>query len=63
MSIQNSYGDYGSSYSDFSAYNPRAQYPPQLYLSNGELLAVVSVNPNWKGIHPGVLFGVICGQR
>lgn len=63
LSIHNSYGDYGSRYSDFSAYNPRAQYPPQLYLSNGEVLAIVSVNPKWEGIHPGVLFGVICEQR
>lgn len=48
FSVLNPYGDYGSRYSDFSAYNPRAEYPPVLVLSNGEPLAVVSVNPKWN---------------
>lgn len=63
LSVFNRYGEYGSRYSDFSAYNPRAEYPPVLVSSNGEPLAVVSVNPRWEGIHPGALFGVICEQR
>ncbi|RCJ22953.1 hypothetical protein A6770_29070 [Nostoc minutum NIES-26] len=64
LSVLNNYGDYGSRYSNYSAYNPRAQYPPFLYLKNGQPLAVVSVNSNWERvIHPGALFGVICGQR
>lgn len=60
LSILNQFGDYGSRFSDLSAYNPRAEYPPVLVLSNGEPLAVVSVNSKWNGIHPGALFGVFC---
>lgn len=63
LSLLNRIGDYGSQISDFSAYNPNAQYPPVIVLNNWEPIAVVSVNPRWEGIHPGALFGVICGQR
>ncbi len=63
LSLLSQYGDYGSRYSDFSAYNPRAEYPPIIISSDGEPLAVVSVNSKWEGIHPGSLFGIFCEQR
>ncbi len=65
LSVLNRYANYGSQYSDVSAYNLRAEEPPILYLNNNEPIAVVSVSPKWgeNGIHPGVLFGVICGQQ
>jgi hypothetical protein len=64
ISILNQYGDYGSRYSDYSAYNSRANYPPLIYLANNKPLAVISTSPKWKQvIHPGALFGVICGNR
>ncbi len=64
ISIWNQYGDYGSPYSNYSAYNSRANNPPLIYLANGQPLAVISTSENWKRvIHPGALFGVICGNR
>ena len=66
ISIMDKYGDYGSKYSNFSAYNSQAEYPPLLYwIDNHQPIAVISVSSKWgeDSIHPGALFGTICGQR
>lgn len=63
FSILNRFGDYGDQFSDFSAFNPNAEYPPVIFLNNWEPVAIVTNNPRFDGIHPGALFGVICGQQ
>lgn len=63
VSILNRFGDYGDQFSDFSAFNPNAEYPPMIVLNNWEPVAIVTNNPRLNGIHPGALFGVICGQQ
>lgn len=64
LSIRSQYGLYGDRYSDTSAYNPRASQPPVVVLADGQVLAILTRNPNFQTrIDPGALFGVICDIR
>lgn len=64
LSVLDRYGPYGDRYSETSAFNPRASEPPVLVLANGQVLAILTKNRNFRhSIDPGALFGAMCDQR
>jgi hypothetical protein len=62
-SIFNSYGTHGGQYSDLGAYNPRAQKPPMLKDSQGQILQFISKNDRFGNrIDPDIFHIQICGE-
>jgi hypothetical protein len=62
-SIWNERGLYGSVKSNYSPYNPKAKYPPQIVDGNGKCVGYLTVNKNNPGRIVGKVADLICFKR